>query len=67
MQKFGPKSASWNELAEEDNNLDNEELLIRNTFLNAKNMSIAEIFKEKPALENSYMNKENKVNWIDEI
>ena len=44
--------------------MDGEEIVIRNTFLNSKNMPLAEIYMN----QNFYMSKEikPKINWVDE-
>jgi len=40
-QGLGPKTSTWNEVTERTNNFENEELLLRNTYLNAQMGPIA--------------------------
>ena len=44
---FAPKTYNWDEVGDDAKNFDSEELLIRNTYLNAKNLGVAE-FKDIP-------------------
>ena len=59
---LGAKSSNWNETNE--NSFIEGEVVIRNTFLNSKNMPLAEIYLN----QNFYLNKEvkPKINWVDE-
>ena len=60
---LGAKTSNWNE-TNENSLMDGEEIVIRNTFLNSKNMPLAEIYMN----QNFYMSKEikPKINWVDE-
>lgn len=40
----GAKSTNWNEISDDPKNIESEELLLRNTFLNSKVTALAEIF-----------------------
>ncbi|CDW80148.1 dual specificity catalytic domain containing protein [Stylonychia lemnae] len=59
----GPKTQKWTEISEENCFLESEELLLRNTFLNAQMGPIAQF---NPALLNDQMNPNQKLKWIDE-
>ena len=60
---LGAKTSNWNE-TNENSIIDGEEIVIRNTFLNSKNMPLAEIYLN----QNFYLNKDvkPKINWVDE-
>lgn len=49
LTKMGlaPKTYNWDEVGDDLKNFDSEELLIRNTYLNSKNLGVAE-FKDIP-------------------
>ena len=49
LTKMGlaPKTYNWDEVGDDIKNFDSEELLIRNTYLNSKNLGVAE-FKDIP-------------------
>jgi hypothetical protein len=58
---MGPKSSRWTELSDTNVNLENEELILRNTFLNAQMgplVDISNIDINKP--------KTNALVWRDE-
>ncbi|CAI2386297.1 unnamed protein product [Moneuplotes crassus] len=64
-QGNGPESGDWNEISDkinihQANYVENEELLLRNTFLNAQMGPIAPYNKEEHKKE-----KKNKLQWID--
>ena len=60
---LGAKTSNWNETSE-NSLIDGEEIVIRNTFLNSKNMPLSDIYTN----QNFYLNKEikPKINWVDE-
>ncbi len=60
---FGAKTSNWNETSE-NSLLDGEEIVVKNTFLNSKNMPLSEIYMN----QNFYLNKisQQKINWVDE-
>jgi len=65
-QGRGPESGDWNELSnkiniDEDNLIENEELLLRNTFLNAQMGPIA-LYKFD---ELEQKHNQNRLQWID--
>lgn len=41
MRQLGPKTSKWDEIAEGNRYLESEELMLRNTFLNAQNGPMA--------------------------
>lgn len=49
LTKIGlsPKTYNWEEVGDDKTNYDSEELLIRNTFLNSKNLGVAQ-FEDIP-------------------
>ncbi|EAS06531.2 dual specificity phosphatase domain protein (macronuclear) [Tetrahymena thermophila SB210] len=65
-QGEGAKSASWQELSDESGRIESEELLVRNTFLNARNAPIADIFSD-PQANLKALNKDirAKLRWKD--
>ncbi|KAL4473170.1 hypothetical protein ABPG72_007400 [Tetrahymena utriculariae] len=65
-QGEGAKSASWQELSDESGRIESEELLVRNTFLNARNAPIADIFSD-PQANLRALNKDirAKLKWKD--
>ncbi|KAL4429696.1 hypothetical protein ABPG74_017105 [Tetrahymena malaccensis] len=65
-QGEGAKSASWQELSDESGKIESEELLVRNTFLNARNAPIADIFSD-PQANLRALNKDirAKLRWKD--
>lgn len=60
---LGAKSSNWNELGDHSF-VDSDELVIRNTFLNSKNLPLADIYNN----QNYYLNKnvKPKIFWVDE-
>eukprot|EP00347_Sterkiella_histriomuscorum_P022350 403330790 len=60
----GPKTQKWTEISEENCFLESEELLLRNTFLNAQMGPIAQF---NPALLNDTANPNQRLRWIDEF
>ena len=44
---FPPKTYNWDEVNDDLTNLESDELVIRNTYLNSKNQAVAE-FKDIP-------------------
>ena len=42
---LGPKSSKWDEIADENKFLESEELMLRNTFLNAQNGPMTQLGK----------------------
>jgi hypothetical protein len=60
---LGAKTVSWNEIGT-DKSLDSEELLIRNTFMNAKNNPIDEVFTNINAFK--FKDQPSKICWADE-
>ena len=60
---LGAKTSNWNETGE-NSLLDGEEVVVRNTFLNSKNLPLSEIYMN----QNFYLNKvsQQKINWVDE-
>ena len=59
-QGLGPKTTKWGEIYERTNNFENEELLIRNTFLNAQMGPVADLTVGKG------QRRVSKVKWIDQ-
>ena len=59
---LGPKSSKWSEIADDACHLQSEELLLRNTFLNAQMGPIAQFH---PSLLDPNFIKKNKIDWID--
>ena len=43
MRQLGPKTSKWDEIADENRYLESEELMLRNTFLNAQNGPMAQL------------------------
>ena len=41
-QGFGPKTYNWNEVGDDPKNMDSEELLLTNTFLNSRKAPLAD-------------------------
>jgi len=42
---YGPKTSKWDEISEENRYLESEELMLRNTFLNAQNGPVVQLGK----------------------
>lgn len=60
---LGAKSSNWNELGDHSF-VDSDELVVRNTFLNSKNLPLSDIYNN----QNYYLNKnvKPKIFWVDE-
>jgi hypothetical protein len=41
-QNIGPKTSTWNELTDDKANLDSEELLLTNTYINSQKLPLAD-------------------------
>ena len=61
IQGFGPKTSMWNEVFSKDNKFENEELLLRNTFLNAQMGPLANFWRSGNDTRHPY------VKWTDTI
>lgn len=61
---MGPKTSKWDEINEENKFLESDELLLRNTFLNAQNGPVCQM--GKPGMFNSYPRK-RLLKWRDFI
>ena len=59
-QGIGPKTSDWEELYDKTNNFENEELLLRNTYLNAKMGPFADLMAVAERL------RPPKLKWTDE-
>lgn len=62
---FGPKTQDWNEISESTFYFENEELLLRNTFLNARMGPLAEYSQSSITYSNKSIPKQ-RVIWADE-
>lgn len=62
---FGPKTQDWNEISEKSFYMENEELLLRNTFLNSKMGPLAEYNAKQNAATKKRKIK-TKICWADE-
>ncbi|KRX00626.1 hypothetical protein PPERSA_00853 [Pseudocohnilembus persalinus] len=59
---LGAKTYNWKEIAESNlNELENEEILLKNTFLNSKNQEVAEYNDTDDKIV------QPKIRWVDEI
>lgn len=61
-KNMGPRTANWNELMSEKYTIENEELLLRNTFLNAQIGPFADFSKSSVPKGK----KKRKIRWIDQ-
>eukprot|EP00826_Nyctotherus_ovalis_P034623 TRINITY_DN2900_c0_g2_i1.p1 TRINITY_DN2900_c0_g2~~TRINITY_DN2900_c0_g2_i1.p1 ORF type:complete len:468 (-),score=129.48 TRINITY_DN2900_c0_g2_i1:275-1678(-) len=59
--RLGPRTSTWNEIAEESVNFENEELLVRNTYLNAQMGPVAVL--PGPGVQKP----PPKMRWADEM
>lgn len=57
---IGPKTSKWTELSENSFHLENEELILRNTFLNSQQAPLADLSKVNLAEMKSF-----KLVWRD--
>lgn len=57
---LGPRTSKWNEINEETNDFENEELLIRNTYLNAQMGPFADYSKKVKG-------RKPKIKWVDHL
>ncbi len=65
---LGAKSSNWNEIEDDKSIFENEELLIRNTFLNSKNLPGVPEHILNQQENNKYRNGNRpRINWVDEI
>lgn len=60
LQGVGPKTSMWNEISEEGNIFENEELLLRNTYLNAQVGPFADLVVA------THNNRSPKLKWADD-
>jgi hypothetical protein len=65
---LGAKSSNWNEIEDDKSIFENEELLIRNTFLNSKNLpGVPEHILNQQENNKSRNGNRPRINWVDEI
>lgn len=62
---IGPKTQSWHEIESKVMNLEDEELLLRNTYINAQTNAQIDISKMKVSKEKA--KKPTVVKWIDHV
>eukprot|EP01017_Pseudomicrothorax_dubius_P018106 TRINITY_DN2015_c0_g2_i2.p1 TRINITY_DN2015_c0_g2~~TRINITY_DN2015_c0_g2_i2.p1 ORF type:complete len:561 (+),score=123.01 TRINITY_DN2015_c0_g2_i2:383-2065(+) len=58
---IGAKSNTWSEFAEDLNDIESEEVLIANTFLNAKNAPFVDFVRET----GDWTKAQSRISWVD--
>jgi hypothetical protein len=65
LRGFGPQTKRWNELSQNNVYLESEELLLRNTFLNAKTgVEFQKLKTDQRPLAHS--TRRNPIRWVDQ-
>lgn len=57
---MGPKTSRWTELSDPNHSLENEEMMVRNTYLNAQMAPLADLSGINP-----YIDKAFTIKWVD--
>ena len=55
QRSLGPKTSKWTELSDNAFHLENDELILRNTFLNSQMAPVADLSKVNLAIEKSFV------------